>query len=269
MPIENVNESQGEYDPTELIKICESITEDGELSGDEVYYLSQWLNEHREACYHWPGDILFKYLKIVWEDGKLTKKELKIIGEILVYIQNEWIQRKFDASLESIRKHVQEIMHQIDLSEPKLPSIPAIIPIESFTENNTYYTVDLSSPSCTCPDWEKRRSKIQKLYLSRCCKHILFALNLVEPEEGWPGWLGKFINSAYPPKPWQDWMVINVNNSYVLISSASYEWADVYAKVGKTYERFGYNIYERRWAYGEKPPHSRKIIKAIEDISLF
>lgn len=267
MPEENVNAGQGEYDPTELIKICESITENGELSGDEIYYLSQWLNEHREACYHWPGNLLVKPLQIVWADGKLTKTEMKQIGRILVEIQTEWVRRQTDAALEPFRKYAQKIIPEIDLRKPKLPSIPITLSIRSFTEPDIYYPVDLSTPSCTCPDWKKRRKKLSQLHLSRCCKHILYAFNLIEPADGWPGWLGAFIKNAYPPKPDQDWMVINLNNRYVLISSACDGWASVFAKKGKTYERFGYNIDEGRWAYGEKPTNSRTIVKAIEDIS--
>ena len=44
-----------DYDPSELLLVCDSIIEDGELTYDELYQLAEWLNSHREACVHWPG----------------------------------------------------------------------------------------------------------------------------------------------------------------------------------------------------------------------
>jgi hypothetical protein len=41
---------------TELLLVCESIIEDGELTYDELYRLADWLNNHHEVCHHWPGN---------------------------------------------------------------------------------------------------------------------------------------------------------------------------------------------------------------------
>jgi hemerythrin-like domain-containing protein len=46
------------YDATELLLVCESIIEHGELTYDELYRLADWLNNHPEACHHWPGNLL-------------------------------------------------------------------------------------------------------------------------------------------------------------------------------------------------------------------
>lgn len=35
------NDSMDDYDPSELVAICESIIEDGEISGDELYGLAE------------------------------------------------------------------------------------------------------------------------------------------------------------------------------------------------------------------------------------
>jgi hypothetical protein len=35
-----------DYDPGELLLVCESIIEGGELTYDEVYHLADWLNNH-------------------------------------------------------------------------------------------------------------------------------------------------------------------------------------------------------------------------------
>ena len=44
-----------DYDPNELLLICDSIIEDGELTYEELYQLAEWLNSHQEACLLWPG----------------------------------------------------------------------------------------------------------------------------------------------------------------------------------------------------------------------
>lgn len=79
-----------DYDSTELVRLCESILEDGEISNVELYELAEWLDEHREACFHWPGDHLVKPLQEIWSDGKVTKTELRKIARLLVRICKEW-----------------------------------------------------------------------------------------------------------------------------------------------------------------------------------
>lgn len=65
---------------SELVAVCEHILEDGEISGDELYALAEWLNGHREACFVWPGNLLVKPLQDAWSDGKITKTEARRIG---------------------------------------------------------------------------------------------------------------------------------------------------------------------------------------------
>ena len=66
-----------DYDPSELLVLCESIIEDGELTYDEIYQLAEWLNNDREACLHWPGNLLVEPLRKAWADGKITKTEAR------------------------------------------------------------------------------------------------------------------------------------------------------------------------------------------------
>jgi len=50
----------------------------------------------------------------------------------------------------------------------------------------------------------------------------------------------------------------------VLFSTASENgWANVFAKEGRSYARFGYNVEEDRWAYGSQPAGSEAIAGAI------
>ena len=45
-------------DTVELLALCETILADGELSYDELYRLAEWLNNHPEASFQWPGNLL-------------------------------------------------------------------------------------------------------------------------------------------------------------------------------------------------------------------
>ena len=67
-----------EQDPNELLIICDSIIEDGELTFQELYQLAEWINGHPEACAHWPGSLLVEPLQIAWADGKISIKEYAI-----------------------------------------------------------------------------------------------------------------------------------------------------------------------------------------------
>jgi hypothetical protein len=70
-----------DYDPSELLLLCESIIEDGELTYDELYQLAEWLNNHQEACSNWPGGLLVAPLQKAWADGKITKTEARQVAE--------------------------------------------------------------------------------------------------------------------------------------------------------------------------------------------
>jgi hypothetical protein len=74
------------YDPRELLILCESIMEDGELTYDELYQLAEWLNNHREACSKWPGSLLVAPLHKAWADGKVTKTEARQVARVIIIV---------------------------------------------------------------------------------------------------------------------------------------------------------------------------------------
>ena len=98
---------------------------------------------------------------------------------------------------------------------------------------------------------------------SRCCKHVLDAFNYVAPDDGWPGWLGAFLEHGWTPHPLRRWHVLLVSDHYTLVSTGGSDWADVYSYVDEGYQRFGYNIAEARWAYAIAPIGASEIEKAI------
>lgn len=60
------------YNPSEVIALCASIIEDGEIAGGEVYDLAEYLNSNPDACDNWPGTLLVPALQATWKDGKAT-----------------------------------------------------------------------------------------------------------------------------------------------------------------------------------------------------
>jgi hypothetical protein len=252
------------YDPTELITVCAAIIEDGELSGEELYDLAEWLNTHREACFHWPGNLLVQPLQDAWADGKVNKTELRLISQLLLRIRKEWAKQQRQAAAKRMNEFVAATAFNFNLQNAQLPSIPLVLEIRSHSQKGIKYQVDLSEPRCSCPDWVGARQHIPVGHLTRCCKHVLDAYGQVEPEEGWPGWLGAFFNFAWPPHPNQSWLIVEVGNSFALVSTAAKGWANAFVEVDGGYDRFGYNVEERRWSYGMAPPGSRNIARMIE-----
>ena len=70
--------------------LCRKIIEDGKLTEDEVYDLSNFINKQTDECDDlsgkWPANLLIKPLQEVWQDGVLDSKELKTLAELLVSI---------------------------------------------------------------------------------------------------------------------------------------------------------------------------------------
>jgi hypothetical protein len=85
----------------------------------------------------------------------------------------------------------------------------------------------------------------------------------IEPLGGWPGWLRAFLDLGWAPKPQEEWLIVFVDPSPVLVSTASNGWANAFVSDGSPYDRFGYNIDDDRWAYNLRPRDSARIQQAI------
>ena len=251
------------YDPTDLMALCEAILADGELSGREVYRLSQWLNENREAARHWPGNLLVGPLQSAWSDGKITTAELQEIGRLLVQIHKDWTTSHAGEVLDLAPEVPPDVLKSIDLSRPLLPPVPWVTRLRPRADRGVCYEIDLGQPTCSCPDWQRDRSKLPLGHLSRCCKHVLYAYGRLQPQNGWPGWMRAFLGHQWTPHPRKQWMVLRSGGSFVLASTAPSDWADVFAPEDGEYERFGYHVAENRWAYDSKPAGSDYIRNRI------
>jgi hypothetical protein len=120
-----------DYDPSELLLVCGSIIEDGELTYDELYQLAEWLNGHREACAHWPGNLLVEPLQNAWADGKITKTEARQFARLLLQIRKEAAKREAEQQVAQAVEIAAQTIHTFDLSRAKLPAIPFSTRIKS------------------------------------------------------------------------------------------------------------------------------------------
>lgn len=256
-----------DYDSTELIALCGSILDDGEVTADEAYQLADWLNKHDEACEHWPGKDLVKPFQEIWADGSVNKRELHRLARLLISIQREWARRP-QTKISSVTDDPIPEFPVADIDDVRLPSLHGKFRVPSQSEQGKFYEVDLSGPSCTCPDWRTWRSRLPVGDLTRCCKHVLHVYAKLARRGKTDGWLIAFIDNGWPAHPGAKWQLLTVGSDKVLFCTASDKgWANVFAKEAREYCRFGFNVDEGRWAYGIEPPSAATIAAAIASCS--
>jgi hypothetical protein len=128
-----------DYNPGELLLVCESIIEDGELTYDELYRLADWLNNHHEACHHWPGNKLVEPLQNAWADGKVTKTEARQIARIILQIRKEAAKREAAEAFAQAVEVASQTVCSFDLTAPNCQqsrSLPAL----SRTQVGAFFT---------------------------------------------------------------------------------------------------------------------------------
>jgi hypothetical protein len=245
----------------ELLHLCRTITDDGDLTDKELYSLAEWLNEHPDACHSWPGNVLVDPLQRVWADGKINCTELKEMAIVLWRIESEYSRAYSSAK-------VQEALDSFTVSEARLPVVSLQAKVPSSTGDEPY-DIDLAAHTCTCGDWVYKRREIGAGEIGRACKHIMKALRDVAPQGGWPAWFAGLIEDCClrdrGPHSADLWYVVNVADHPVLFGTGASDWANVFEMKDGQYTRFGYNVIEDRWAYGERPYRSGTIVKAIRE----
>jgi hypothetical protein len=250
----------------ELVALCASIMSDGEISADEAYDLAAWLNEHPEAATTWPGSELIKPLQEIWADGSANRRDLHRLARLLISVQREWA-RHSHSGISTIEGESTSAFTLGYLNDARLPSVSAKFRVPSQSDSGTIYEVDLAGPSCTCPDWCTWRSHLPLGDLTRCCKHVLYVYAKIVCQESTGGCLMAFIENGWPPHPGAQWHLATIGADNVLFCTPSEKgWANVFAKDGESYSRFGYNVEEDRWAYGLPPVGGEQIAAAITSL---
>jgi polyhydroxyalkanoate synthesis regulator phasin len=69
-----------------LLGISAGLVADGELNSQEIQFLSTWLSENRALAESWPGEVIFKRVRDVLEDGVITDVERAYLLETLTQL---------------------------------------------------------------------------------------------------------------------------------------------------------------------------------------
>ncbi len=252
------------YDPTPLIDLCEAILADGEISADEVYRLSEFLNASPDCTLHWPGKQLATLLVEVWKDGEISLEELGQVAELLMEIHTQWHVRAAEEGLE-VPPSLLPAQEVEDTESFELPKIDFKTTITSFTTGDYEYEVDLGELSCTCDDWEEKRSELPRNHFGRCCKHIISLLKNIPFKGKVRHLVDAFASTGTTPHPERDWSYGTLDGNNVFVSSPAYEWSDVLVEDGGHWTRFKYNVIESRWAYQKEPAQADLLLKILKD----
>lgn len=266
----------------EFHELLEKVVEDGELTFKEILELAKWINENKSRRRLWPVNLFYELLKKVFADGKIEENEARDVANLIQSIRREWIRKNMIVAppvVESRTIVAPPIVappivappiagsHVFQIGQARLPSIPIQVLVPSGSEAGVAYSIDLTGPTCTCPDFVPNRFKLPRGDLTRCCKHVLQAFAQVRPKDGWTGWLDSFLELGIRPHPKTKWAVVTPANDFVLISSAPQEWANVYLNSELANERFGYSVIEERWSYGTVPKNASKLVATIRKLN--
>ncbi len=97
-----------------LALICRRFLEDNYLSNDEILFLRQWLANNTHLIGEWPGDIVYKRIERVLEDGYIEPEERDYLTETLELVVSGELMRAANGVSEALPlDHIE----QIELSE--------------------------------------------------------------------------------------------------------------------------------------------------------
>ncbi|QDV23449.1 hypothetical protein [Aureliella helgolandensis] len=251
----------------EYLTLIEEVAEDGELTHREIVRLAKWLNDNMDGRKTWPASQFLPLLKDVFADGKIDEAEAIQVGRLIQKVRREWAREHALSGVKPFGVKLDDAIGCFDDGAPRLIAIPTKLQVASFREPDLTYDLDLTAPSCSCPDFQSYRQHLPVGHISRCCKHIMQGYAEIRPSSGWPSWLEPFLEAGFRPHPEQEWCVVEVSTCNYLVSSASPEWGNVYARIDGVSEKYGFSIDEHRWSYGKEPAEPASLANAIRRLS--
>jgi hypothetical protein len=188
---------------------------------------------------------------------------MTLLANTISSIESEWRDRN-PATQED-----DDEMLPVSAERALIPLMDARFEIGS-PRGDESYVVALNEPSCTCPDWQPRKS-LPPRNPGKCCQHVAHAFTrtgkVFEP------WFQALLDDCFarskgtPQTP--DWLLVAIPDSKpVLVAGSAEEWCNVFAPGGDGYEKFAYHSQESAWSYGEAPRRARLIERAIREYLL-
>jgi len=157
-----------------------------------------------------------------------------------------------------------------------LPYFPALtddaarrIPVVSSQGDATYY-LDLCDYTCTCPDFQKRRSDQPPLGVLRACKHICRTLAESPRLASLNPLMRCIVEDCAQHGHGTDSGFFDSNEkdgfAFYVTRPSEKGWLNVYAPAKSqggeksvVFARYGFNVFDRRWSYGEAPRNATLI----------
>lgn len=163
------------HQPT--LRFIRRITSDGILEKGEIWDLTAFMNEDREARRDWPGNVLWETLTSVFDDGEVSSEEMAALGNILRDIENECgtilaDKDEFDDTTDSQLKPADPNAAS-SIQPYHLPKVSRTLTVPD-TEAGEL-TLDLSTQSCSCADWREHRRAYEIGEPGRLCVHLAHA----------------------------------------------------------------------------------------------
>ena len=247
-------------DTHKTIAFLRTLTLDGFLTAEEIWALAKFFNDNPECTQVWPGDVLAPMLNSAFDDDSINEEEMTVLAETISSIESEWLAQ--NPNLVETAEYAGPYSTRIAL----IPVIDARFDVPSPREDASF-VVALKEPTCTCPDWQQRRT-FPEHTPGRCCKHVAHAFlrtgKVFEP------WFQALVDDCFTyarGTPLSaDWLLVQVpEEKAAVITAGPNSWCNVFAPSSEGYQKFAYNAEERRWSYGDAPSHAGAIEKAIRN----
>ena len=242
-----------------VVRFLRGLLYDGELSGDEVWSLGNWLNKQdRRILEEWPANKLVPLLQGVFADGEVTIEEMQEVARTLVLIEDKWTSTYAECEDPLPARDQKTYTLQDFRGRPLLPVVDLLQTVESMSGNGQY-SVDLRQHTCTCGDWVSKRRQAPLQDYKRVCKHVasLFHQHDVGNQINDSLFTAFIVDHASRERgthPSDSWFLDSFDSQQVLYGcSDESPWINVFAPQGGNVERFGFNRIDRRWSYGESP----------------
>jgi hypothetical protein len=149
---------------------------------------------------------------------------------------------------------------------------PALRSVKSSYEPKIKYQVNLAELTCSCPDFVKRRNQFEGRDARRICKHIYQLLVTERAMANWDDLLTTFLKEHNPARRLLQ-ARLRSGKIIVIGRTPGAEWIDVYThrrKKGERggnfsggYDRYGFNLQEKRWSFGRPPAAAGEIRELI------
>jgi hypothetical protein len=154
----------------------------------------------------------------------------------------------------------------------------AELKVRSHSDPSVRYKISLAEQTCTCEDFDRRKAS-PKNHFSRWCKHLISALGKDGAFQKADEWQQALVAEGYGGPALAYTIKLNGAGPVLLTIYRGRDWLNIYARKQKRGERianasgpitkYGWNVHQKRWSYGNGPPGSgelKKLLKVIESV---